>query len=202
MKTLQLKDFFEIAKTKTVKFHLESRGVNIEKQHGLSICEDKESATFLLYNTTGQLVGFQEYSYRKPKEHKKGAMGRGVVRYYTYVSPEPASKHKMLAVFGLDKMLFTERKLFIVEGIFDCIKLQNAGLNAIAVIGGTPSRQLISWVKTLQKEVYVILDSDGLGSKMKRFGGKSFITPKPYKDLGDMPQNEVDKFINTITKGD
>ncbi len=173
-----------------IESHLRSRGVDPKKTE---VIIDKESnvATFLLYNLSGQLVGYQRYN---PSESKKRD---NAGRYFTFVGSE--GEKKKLAVYGTESISPTVSYLFIVEGIFDCIKLHNGGHPAIAVLGNN-QKILRSWLGILNKKIIAIIDNDAAGNQMKKYSQKSFTTPEPYKDLGEMPQEEVNKFIKEILR--
>jgi hypothetical protein len=156
----------------------------------------------LLYNLSGQLIGFQQYNPNKPKDHYKGEFGRDVVKYYTYVSKQGTGKDAHIAVWGLQNIdLDRDKEIWITEGIFDATKLVNAGLPALAALTSTPSKQLKQWFQLTGKKIIAILDSDDAGSKLKSAAHVSYVTPKPYKDLGEMSQEEVNSFVKDIKSG-
>ena len=183
---------------KNIEQHLKDRGVDPDK---IKVIVDKESniANFLLYNLSGQLIGYQQYNPNKPKEHYKGEWGKDLVKYYTYVSKEGTGKDTFISVWGLQNIDFdTDKEIWITEGIFDAVKLVNAGLPALAVLTSTPSSQLKQWFRITGKKIIAILDSDDAGSKLKSTADVAYVTPKPYKDLGEMPQKEVNEFVADI----
>jgi hypothetical protein len=170
-----------------IKAHLKDRGIDAEKT---AVIVDRESniATFLLYNLSGQLVGYQEYN---PNEEKvRGNAGR----YFNYVSRE--DKYPKLAVWGVDTIGNTQ-ELFIVEGIFDAAKLHNAGKSAVAVLTNNPVH-LKSWFAALPYKIIAITDNDSAGTQLKKYADAVYTVPDPYKDLGEMPQEEVNMFVERI----
>lgn len=196
---MSFKEFYIVEDSiKNIEQHLRDRGIDPDK---LGVIYDKESniANFLLYNLSGQIIGYQQYNPNKPKDHFKGEAGKDLVKYYTYVSKEGGGKDSFTAVWGLQNLdMEKDKEIWITEGIFDANKLVNAGLPAIAVLTSTPSKQLKMWLKLTGKKIIAVLDSDDAGSKLKSTANVAYVTPKPYKDLGDMPQKEVNAFIADI----
>lgn len=172
-----------------IEQHLKARGLDPEKTKVITDLATN-TAVFLLYNLSGKLVGFQQYYPQGPKNIKAG-MDPRLAKYFTWVTRE--GNKKSLAVWGLetvDKRPF----MFLTEGIFDAIKLQNEGLPAIAVLGNDP-KMLQPWLKALQKYVIAVTDNDAAGRKLKNLADLSLSTPEPYKDLGEMPQDEISVWL-------
>jgi hypothetical protein len=169
-----------------IQRHLQSRGVDFSQT---KVIVDKKSgtATFLLYNLSGQLIGQQRYNPRGIRKSNDPVLAR----YYT--------QGKTFAVWGLETVYDYHSYIFIVEGIFDAIKLHNAGQPAIAVLTNDP-QNLKSWFFVMDKRVISILDNDKASQKLKGVSDHFFVVPDPYSDLGDMPQNEVDVFVKDILR--
>jgi hypothetical protein len=168
-----------------IEKHLKERGVDPNKTEVIMDKKDNV-ATFLLYNLSGQLVGYQRYN---PAEDKKRD---NAGRYFTWVSKE--GDVRKLAVWGTETIKPSVPYLFIVEGIFDCVKLHNGGHPAIAILGNN-QKVLRSWFRILNKKIIAITDNYASGNMMKKFAWKAFQTPDPYKYLGEMPQQKVNEFI-------
>lgn len=184
--------------------HLRSRGVDALKTK-VVIDEESGIATFLLYNLSGQLIGYQRYNPTGTKQHQ-GRRNKGAKRhdpnivsqmkYYTYVGKEGDKRFPKLAVWGLES-LDDRPYVFVVEGIFDAVKLQNAGQPAIAALANHP-KPLKGWFRMLGKHVIVVNDNDAAGGKLTSLGDSSFVVPDEWKDLGDMPQHEVNEFVADV----
>lgn len=179
--------------THMIKQHLEDRGIDFDKTRVI-MDKKKGVATFLLYNLSGKLVGYQIYN---PKGSKKVSGGRHInkdlQKYYPYTT------YGEIAVYGLDSYDKNHKYLFVVEGIFDAIKLHNQGLPAIAVLSNDP-KNIKEWLGMLPQKIIVIYDNDSNKDslKLKKYGDKSFTTPDPFKDLGDMSNMEVYDFIKSL----
>jgi hypothetical protein len=175
--------------------HLRSRGVDPDKS---TVLLDKENgiATFLLYNLSGQLVGYQRYN---PRGDKKDHSNSLMAKYYNYVIKlsKDGKGTSAIAVWGLEDIDMSSPYLFVTEGIFDAVKLKNMGISAIAVLSNNPIH-LKPWLMALQKKIIAVLDHDDSGSKLKSIADFHITTPEPYKDLGEMPDEEVVKFMTPI----
>ena len=191
----------------TVRAHLRSRGVDLEKTR-VTINEEKRNATFYLYNLSGQLVGFQQYTpaadktrgteaRRFYKEAKADINFRDMMKYFTFAGEE--GKEKKHAVWGLET-LGSENYVFLTEGIFDAVKIHNSGHPAVAVLANSP-KPLRGWLRSLGRTVIAILDNDDAGVKLRNVAHLSYTTPDPWKDLGEMPQSSVNAFMDAIMTG-
>lgn len=184
--------------TLDIRQHLLSRDVDFNHDR-VYINDETNTATFFLYNLSGMLVGYQHYNPRGTKGNR--ASNKKVdVRDLKYQSRIiKIDKIPMLAVYGLESFDYTLPYIFLVEGIFDCIKLHRLGLNAIAVLANDPIN-LRSWLNTLPQKKIVITDNDEneAGNSLKKYGDVSYNTPMLNSDLGAMSLSEVRSFINNI----
>src|ERR1700739_4170099 len=103
----------------SIEDHLRSRGIDPQKT---AVIMDSHAniATFLLYNLSGQLIGYQQYNPAAAKLKHNDLAGR----YYTQVTQE-GDHNKKLAVWGLESIHEHDRMFFVTEGIFDCAKIHN-----------------------------------------------------------------------------
>lgn len=185
----------------SIKSHLLTRGVDPDKTQVI-IDEETGFATFLLWNASGQLVGYQRYNPTGSKDingHPKSKDDRDAAKYFTWIADEGAGKK--IAVWGLETLLLGDGQwpeyFFIAEGVFDIIKVHNAGYPGIAVMTNNP-QHLVSWFQALPSRIIAICDNDKAGRMLSRVADEFITVPDPYKDLGDMPQDEVEAFLNTI----
>jgi len=174
--------------------HLSSRGIDPNVTYFVHD-EESNNTYFFLYNLSGDCVGYQKYNPDNPKEGGLGWMGR----YFTKVHKE-ASGHSKIAVYGLETYKMGKDYFFVAEGIFDIIKVHNAGEPGIANLGCSVSRQAKNWYHSLPQKKIVIQDRDDAGTELGTVGDYIYTVPEPYKDLGDMPQEEVNEFIKNIKK--
>ena len=178
--------------------HLKSRGINVDKTK--VIMDEKEGDVyFFLYNLSGKIVGYQKYNPNYEKKGQNKSDDPRLVRYYNSISDE--GKDKMIAVWGLQTYNFTDKYLFITEGIFDIARVHESGYSGIAVLCNNPNVQLSYWLKTLPQIKIVIYDNDKAGEDLKKLGDYSF-SVDGGKDLNDLNSVEaksfIDKIINSI----
>jgi len=174
--------------------HLRERGVDPGRT---PVYVDPESgvATFPIYDGQGRMVGYQQYN---PAGAKRPGNDEDTGRYYTYISDE----FKRIGVWGLHTVnLLSDTILFITEGIFDAVKIHNAGYPAIAALGNAASRELKAQVKLWAIYTIGIMDRDEAGSKLAALVDRAVVVPEPYHDLGDMPQEEVNVFLQGLLQG-
>lgn len=169
--------------------HLLSRSVNLELyKNTLTVSEENQSATFYLWNTSGQLVGFQQYRPNQPKVDY--TLDPRMLRYFTFVSKESESSQKLTA-FGLELLNPENRTLFVVEGVFDAVKLHNLGLNCLALLSATP-KPLREWLWTLGYNVVPVCEDDKAGKLLKKMSNNGdYLELTNGQDLGDMKDSEV-----------
>jgi hypothetical protein len=168
-----------------MKDHLKSRYVNFKVHHPVIT---EQTATFLLYNYNGQLVGWQRYA--PNNEHLSNNCFDG--KYYTFRS----CSH--IAVFGLESVDCDSRVIFITEGIFDAVRLTSKGIPAIALLTNSPNSSMLNFLGCLGRKLVGVCDNDKGGEFLKKKLCKianNFYTPCA-KDLGESSEEEVDNLIN------
>jgi len=182
-----------------IRKHLEDRGYPTEKPGYFPVWldENENVAYFPLYNLSGRLVGYQRYnptgvkgkdSYKELDENKK---------YYTYVIRENTDRNvPYIAMFGLHTLKRHKNYIFVVEGIFDAVKIMKLGEPVIAVLANKP-KPLRNFFFCLQKITIGILDA---GETNNPVCDICFSVPNSYKDVGEMPQEKVNEFIEKILK--
>jgi len=183
----------------SLKKHIASRDVNFEKTR-VFIDEERGIASFLLYNLSGKLVGYQTYNpggeketggIRRVKLRREGKSLVDTMKYFTYSSK--IGKVPEIVVWGLETYNL-KKPLYIVEGIFDAIKLHNLNLSAIAILSNNP-KHLKSWLNTLPNFKVVVSDNDDAGNSLKKFGDISLTVPQGFDDLGEMTSDQIKKFL-------
>jgi hypothetical protein len=184
--------------------HLRERGCDPEK-YSVLLDEEEMVATFLLYTLTGKMVGFQQY---RPGKEKNVAVAREQfgkdldlrqLRYYTSV------RDKEQCFFGFEQLDWRNGPIFVVEGIFDAIRLHNIGRNAIAVFGNNPI-YLPTYRRALPHEFIAVCDDDPAPEnpdqtapgKMLAWYTDRYIVCPTGKDPGDMTDAEIEEFINHV----
>lgn len=184
----------------SLKEHLLSRGVDPDRTP-VVIDEKRGIATFLIWNLSGQLVGYQQYNPMGDKKlHSLDFSQKDKMKYYTYAGEEgdPSFKKgkKRLLAWGMETVGLDTGFVFVAEGVFDAVKIHNAGFPALAMISNDP-HPLRPFFYALNKIVIAILDRGSAGRRLKKFADYAFTTPEPYSDLGEMPQEQVDIFLRS-----
>ena len=172
--------------------HLRGRGIDPDKTRVI-IDEESGDSFFFLYNLSGEMVGYQKYNPTYPKINKVPQLAK----YFTWVTDE--GRGKKLAVWGLESLQMSHEYVFIVEGIFDAARIQEAGHPAIAVLCNDPSDSMTEWLFTLPQKKIVIYDNDKAGRKLRRVGDFSYTVPTG-KDVNDLTPEEAKIFLMECLK--
>jgi DNA primase len=117
----------------------------------------RDRITFPIHTPTGSVIGF---SARKYKEETFGG------KYIN--TPETAIFKKFRLLFGLNycrRRIAKERRVLIVEGQIDCLKLIEAGLNlTVAALGTAFGESHVEELKKLGvRTAYLLFDGDEAG---------------------------------------
>lgn len=163
--------------------HLKSRHVDLDL-HRPIVDEEAGLATFLLYNLSGQITGYQQYRPWADKQ-KKNNPREG--RYFTY------RNRSMVTVFGLESVHLTPSLVFVTEGIFDAVRLTERGVSALAALSNDPTLDVRNFLTCLGRRVIVVCDADKAGRKLARLGHDVVYTAD--KDLGDSAEEFVDELV-------
>lgn len=164
-----------------IKRHLSDRSVDLGLYNSIVVDEENCLATFLCYNLSGQLTGYQRYN---PKSNNKGkGMNDEGVRYFV------RGKENTMPVFGLDLLDYEKDTLYVVEGVFKATILHSLGFNAIAVLTSTP-KPLKRWFYLMKKRFNLVAigDPDQAGQKLVNCVGKGFCSPA---DLDEMTRESI-----------
>lgn len=172
-----------------LKNHLIERGMNPDL-YCVSYDHEEESVTFLLFNLSGQIVGYQKY--RPGSEQKKKRNDEDLGRYYTFTSKHQTDDGTTFkdGVFGYEAIKppvrRTNEPLYVVEGIFKAGVLHRLGVDALAVLTSHPKRlkTLLRIIKSV-RPVVAIGDPDPAGEKLVRFVGAGFTSPLDLDEMAD-----------------
>lgn len=162
--------------------HLKQRFFTPSLYDGVTITD--EDMTVLLWNFSGQLVGYQVYSPLKPK---KADVPRDA-KYFTHSTAE------MSAVWGLETLGWANF-FFVTEGLFDAARLHSFGISAIAVFGNNPTK-LTSWLRTLPYLTIAAVQGDAAGMKLATCADEAVFLPEGH-DVGSL-SNEM--FVEVFQK--
>jgi len=175
----------------TVTEYLLRRHLNLNL-HRPIVNEAERTATFLLYNLSGQLVGYQQHRPDASKTPQK--MGPREARYFTY------RKQPTHGVWGLETFCLSGGPVFVTEGVFDAARLTAVGQTALATCCNDPQRDLGNWLQCLARPVVVVADNDKAGRMLAKFGNYVEYCPEAGQDLGDCPQEFVDFLVEKYNR--
>ena len=170
----------------TLKEHLEYRHINFDVHKPIL---SNPLVTFLLYNLSGQVVGYQRYNHTFPSAYPGDGRQNNLRdrRYYNYVT------QGQIGVFGLETFTLNVPCVFITEGVFDAARLTKRGCCAFAMLTNNPSTSMRNFLMCLGKPIIAVCDNDPSGIKLRK-AGHCFETV-PAKDLGDAPEEYIDFLI-------
>ena len=165
--------------------HVKDRHVDTDL-HTVWVDEEDRTATFPLWNLSGQFVGYQRYRPDADKQQKNAVEGR----YYTYRGQKLVPKHcQTVAVWGLESW-YLSRTLFVFEGIFDAARVTELGYSALALLSNDPNTDTRNWLRCVRQNrpVVSVCDPGKAGVKMATVGHRSHtmnVPDAPDADLGD-----------------
>lgn len=175
--------------------HLLERGCD-PSRYACSLDHEEFVVTFFLFAPgTYKWTGFQQYRPFAPKTNE--AKARGVfnprdLRYFTHTVDETA------AVFGAETLSMYDGPVYLVEGIFDAVKLHSLGLPCLAALGnGATRRGYLSPLKhmlmAMGRKVVGVLDNDAAGLELGKLCDEVFVCTT--KDPGEMTLDELKEFL-------
>jgi len=165
--------------------HLKDRHLNVEL-HRPIVDEVEHCASFILWNLSGQLVGYQQY---RPLSNKKPFNDPKESKYFTYI------KQPTVTVWGLESFYISNGPIFITEGLFDAARLTNKNQTAFAMLCGNPPKDYYNWLHSLNRPIVAVCDNDPEGKKLAKFANY-FEISQGSKDLGDSSDDYVNWLIS------
>lgn len=183
----------------SIRHHLLSRGLDPDASPVI-IDEENKMATFLLWDLSGRLAGYQQYNPSGSKDYRNDEKFRNVLKYYTFAGEEGEIRNvckKKLVAYGFHTLEYGQQILFLTEGVFDAVKIHNAGFPALAVLANNP-QHLKSMIWSLSRYTVAICDDDKAGAMLRKVADVAYNVPQPYHDLGDMPQENVNEWLASL----
>lgn len=168
--------------------HLLSRFFDPSLYSGVAVTED--TATFPLWNLSGQFVGYQTYN---PSQPKKEVGDPKLQKYFSWVTKPCASKNAELAVWGLETVHWTDKVLFLTEGVFDAARLHWHGLPAVACLSNNPAH-LTGWLMGLPSRKVACVQGDAAGKKLAKYGHECVMLPEG-KDVNDLSEADFKRLF-------
>lgn len=181
-----------------IREHLRGRGLDPDGP-GILLDEERGIATFLLWDLSGRLCGYQQYNPEGTKRIRNDEAHRFQLKYFTYAGIEgdgSRAGRKKLVAYGFESLRVGQDFLFLVEGVFDAVKLHNLGLPALAMLANDPEH-LRPLVRALGRWTVALCDRDDAGRRLASCADASLSVPEPFHDVGDMPQEDVELWLRT-----
>lgn len=162
--------------------HLRSRHIDF-CLHRPIICPETSSITFLLWNCSGQLVGYQRY---KPDQTKQKGNDPRFGRYFTRKSSST------VAVWGIESLCYPG-PVFVCEGIFDAARLTEIRQPAIAVLSSNPDQNTRNFINSIGRPTIAVCDADAAGKLLAKSTTTSITVQGG--DLGSAPHDFVEYLV-------
>lgn len=173
--------------------HLLSRGCDPSRYH-VVLDEENQTATFILFTLSGKLAGYQQYKPFAPKKKTKD-LKPSDLKYFTWVTKNDNVSQDVV-VFGTECFDWRKKEVYLVEGIFDAVKLHSLGLNCLAVLCCDP-KPLRPFFKSLGMRVIGVLDNDPAGMLLRNTCD-SYVVCDQGKDPGDMSLEEISNLLENL----
>jgi DNA primase len=160
--------------------------MNVEL-HRPIVDEENNIVTYLLYNLSGCIVGYQQYN----PNGEKSVANKKHGKYYTY------RKSPTIAVWGLESLYQSQGPIYLTEGIYDAARMTERGQSAIAALCNNPPKEYRNWLMMLNRTIVVVCDNDAAGRKLAKCG--HYVETVPNGDLGSSTDDYVNYLIQKYT---
>ena len=164
--------------------HLRQRHMSLEL-HRPIVDEQRCIVTYLLYNLSGQIVGYQQYN---PNGEKGVFNSKERGRYYTY------RKAPTVTVWGVESLYQSTGPIYLTEGVYDAARMTERGQSALATLCNNPPRDYRNWLRMLGRPIVAVCDNDEAGCKLAKYGDYVEVVPDG-KDLGDSSDEYVEYLV-------
>ena len=170
--------------------HLQQRGLNENIRAWVDYVN--ELVYFPIWTLDGKLIGNQRYSWASPKMRSNDPWGR----YITRISKD----YKAVSFWGAEHIDLSPPVVFYTEGIWDAIRIINAGYSALAIFTCSPHKQLRGLMRDVNNGRRQIMigdnDENGSGERARDFAPEFFLCPKG--DPGDMTPEECKEWLDSL----
>lgn len=151
--------------------HIQTRSFGLlgyDQDEGIAWVDyEEEIVTFPLWNLSGQLVGYQQYNWDKPKARQNKPREQ---KYFTYTPKQT------IGVYGIDMLPSNPREtVYLVEGVWEALVGWSFGLPCIAVLGVTskPNKDLHNFISSLPYNVVSLCQPDKAGVGLSKLANRS-----------------------------
>ncbi len=152
---------------------------------------ERECVRFPIWERfTGKLIGRQNYHWKADKTNNNFG------RYNT----QCLESYRTMCVWGWDCISNKNDTLYVVEGIWDAIRVINTGRDCVAVLGAGFNRQFIDWFRqtTSHLDTVALIDNDGNRDsyQIAKLTQDYYPVFNPYKDCGDMTASQCEAYLS------
>lgn len=162
---------------------------------------------FPIKNVVGDIVGLAGFSPQRYVEAHENQDWS--INYYTYSTKKVFEKGKYLyCLDGVYRSALKDGYVLLVDGLFDCLSLTSEGYNAVALLGSSPTEEIIAQLRFINK-VIIISDNDDAGIRLehalqKKLKNVIFLHQGKTKDVDELLKTEekeiFKKTLNTAIK--
>lgn len=173
--------------------HLRGRG--FKPYFNAWLDPEQQICTFPLwgFGPNPKLIGYQRYNWREVKIRNNGG------KYFTWV----ADDYKDRACYGLDNC-YGHGPLFVVEGIWDAIRVSNCYHDCVALLCNSPSRNLKAHIRQLagERPIVALCDNDAnkSGEKLAHLFDYAFYPPGNVKDVNDLSPEACEAWLTELKR--
>ena len=128
-------------------------------------CFWQENLVFPIKDVADTIVGLAGFNPRKYVEaHETHDWS---LNYYSYSRKDVFHKgYYLYMMTGTYEQAIRDGYLLLVDGLFDCLSLSAEGYNAAALLGSSPTEQIIAQLRFIKK-VIILSDNDDAGIKLE-----------------------------------
>jgi hypothetical protein len=179
------------------EYHLRNRGLKPWHKcwHTGSLPDNtrEEHVIFPLIAPGGRFIGHQRYFWRRPKLRSNDEQGKYITTYL--------KEAKLTGIYGWDNC-FGCGPLFVTEGIWDSIRVNNCYLDCVALLCNSPSKQMKQYIRMIAngRPIVALIDRDEnkAGERLGRAFDYSFEPAHGYGDYNDMPHSVCFEHMTNI----
>ena len=169
-------------------------------------CIWSNAVIFPIRNITDEIVGINGY-FPLNKLHKEA----GETNYLYDIKYRISDKAVMnsscyfFGVKGMQRKVLEDGYVILTDGTFDTLSLARAGLNSLALLGSSLSKQQIAFLSMLDR-VYLAVDNDKAGVRLLRalryrIRNARGIRFNKYKDVDDVLKSDNrNQFLEQVRK--
>lgn len=175
--------------------HLWHRG--LKPWHRCWVDPAQEVVTFPLWSfkefKQHRLIGYQRYNWREVKIRDNGG------KYFTWVN----ENYKDRVAYGLENC-YGHGPLFIVEGIWDSLRVVNCYFDCLALLTCSPSKNLKGHLRQLagKRPIVALCDNDDnkSGDRLKSAADRFYYPPHRVKDVNELSHEQCFAWLTDIQR--